>query len=107
MFRGPNLRNLITVPYAIFEKNLENYGRKLLLANSNFTGKGNQRLVQLRCLPASLKHISEGNLKSLRNLEKRILLSLLLVLVVAKMLKSIPVIVTLRQRTRFSAYRAG
>ena len=39
MLRGPHLRNLITVPYAIFEKNLENYGRKLLLANSNFTAK--------------------------------------------------------------------
>lgn len=34
-----HLRHVITLPYAIFEKNLENYDDKLLLANSYFTAK--------------------------------------------------------------------
>lgn len=35
----PHLRHLFTVPYAIFEKNLEDYSKKLLLTNSYFTAR--------------------------------------------------------------------
>lgn len=34
-----HLRQALTMPYAVFEKNLENYRGKLLLANSYFTAK--------------------------------------------------------------------
>lgn len=37
--RKPNIRDAITVPYAILEKNLEDYDKKLVLANSHFTAK--------------------------------------------------------------------
>jgi glycosyltransferase involved in cell wall biosynthesis len=37
--KTPHIRSVLTTPYAIFEKNLEKYDGKLLLANSFFTAK--------------------------------------------------------------------
>jgi glycosyltransferase involved in cell wall biosynthesis len=38
-FKPPRLRHVLTIPHAVFEKNLENYDGKLILANSYFTAK--------------------------------------------------------------------
>lgn len=35
----PHIRHALTIPYAVFEKNLENYDKKLLLTNSYFTAR--------------------------------------------------------------------
>jgi glycosyltransferase involved in cell wall biosynthesis len=37
--KHPHVRHALTVPYAVFEKNLEDYDKKLLLTNSYFTAR--------------------------------------------------------------------
>lgn len=69
---SPRPRHVITLPYAVFEKNLENYHGKLLLANSYFTAKsikeslGADSKVLYPPIPSTLFRRSKVNSKNPR-----------------------------------------